>query len=63
MLKTMAYELLLAIPQSSPEYLVAHRLIKVLNYFMPADAAVLQEIPPLSILREFVGECSFYDNH
>ena len=62
-LKTMAYELLLAIPKSAPEYLVAHRLIKVLNYFLPADAGVMQEIPPLSILREFVGECSFYDNH
>ena len=62
-LKTMAYELLLAIPQSAPEHLVAHRLIKVLNYFLPADAGVMQEIPPLSILREFVGECSFYDKH
>ena len=62
-LKAMAYELLLAIPKSSPEYLVAHRLLKVLNYFLPADAGVMQEIPPLSILREFVGECSFYDNH
>ena len=62
-LKTMAYELLLAIPQSAPEHLMAHRLIKALNYFLPADAAVLQEIPPLSILREFVGECSFYDKH
>lgn len=62
-LKTMAYELLLAIPQSAPEYLVAHRLIKTLNYFLPADEGVMQEIPPLSILREFVGECSFYDMH
>ena len=62
-LKTMAYELLLAIPQSAPEHLVAHRLIKVLNYFLPADGNVMHEIPPLSILREFVGECSFYDKH
>ena len=62
-LKTIAYEILLAIPKSSPEYLVAHRLLKVLNYFLPADAGVMNEIPPLSILREFVGECSFYDNH
>ena len=62
-LKTMAYELLLAIPQSAPEHLVAHRLTKVLNYFLPADGSVMQEIPPLSILREFVGECSFYDMH
>ena len=62
-LKTMAYELLLAIPKSAPEYLVARRLLKVLNYFLPVDAGVMHEIPPLSILREFVGECSFYDNH
>ena len=62
-LKTIAYEILLAIPKSSPEYLVAHRLLKTLHYFLPADAGVLNEIPPLSILREFVGECSFYDNH
>lgn len=62
-LKTMAYELLLAIPRSAPEYLVAHRLIKTLNYFLPAGDGILEEIPPLSILREFIGECSFYDMH
>ncbi len=62
-LKTMAYELLLAIPHSAPEYLAARRLLKVLNYFLPVDGKVLDEIPPLSILREFIGECSFYDNH
>ncbi len=62
-LKTMAYELLLAIPHSAPEYMAARRLLKVLNYFLPVDGKVLTEIPPLSILREFVGECSFYDNH
>ncbi|MBP3645294.1 MAG: nucleoside kinase [Clostridia bacterium] len=62
-LKVMAYELLLAIPHSSPEYLVARRLLKVLNYFLPADGSMMNEIPPLSILREFVGECSFYDHH
>jgi len=62
-LKTMAYELLLAIPQSAPEYLASRRLLKVLNYFLPVDGKVLEEIPPLSILREFIGECSFYDLH
>ncbi|MEG1013159.1 MAG: nucleoside kinase [Clostridia bacterium] len=62
-LKTMAYELLLSIPKSAPEYLVAHRLLKVLHYFLPVDGSVLDEIPPLSILREFIGECSFYDMH
>lgn len=62
-LKTMAYELLLAIPQSAPEYLVARRLLKVLHYFLPVGGDVMDEIPPLSILREFIGECSFYDMH
>lgn len=62
-LKTIAYEMLLAIPQRAPEYLAAHRLLKNLNYFLPVDGKVMDEIPPLSILREFVGECSFYDIH
>ncbi len=62
-LKTIAYELLLGIPSTAPEYLVARRLLKVLHYFLPVDGAVMDEIPPLSILREFIGECSFYDMH
>ena len=62
-LKTIAYELLLSIPRTAPEYLVAHRLLKVLHYFLPVDGDVMDEIPPLSILREFIGECSFYDMH
>ncbi len=62
-LKTIAYELLLSIPQTAPEYLVAHRLLKVLHYFLPVSGGMMDEIPPLSILREFIGECSFYDMH
>lgn len=62
-LKTMAYELLLQIPPSAPQYLVARRLLKVLHYFLPVGGAVLEEIPPLSILREFVGDSAFYDIH
>ena len=62
-LKTIAYELLLSIPRTAPEHLVAHRLLKVLHYFLPVDGDVMDEIPPLSILREFIGECSFYDMH
>ena len=62
-LKTIAYDVLSAIPITEPEYLVAHRLLKVLNYVLPVDDAVLSEIPPLSILREFIGECTFYDRH
>jgi len=62
-LKTMAYELLLQIPSSAPQHLVAHRLLKVLHYFLPVSGAVMDEIPPLSILREFVGDSAFYDIH
>ena len=63
MLKTIAYDLLLSIPQSDPAYLVAHRLLKVLRYFLPVDAGVRDEIPPMSILREFIGDSPLYDMH
>ncbi len=62
-LKTMAYEILLSIPRTKREYLTARRLLKILHYFQPVGEDVLSEIPPLSILREFIGECSFYDRH
>lgn len=62
-LKTMAYDILLSIPRTQPEYLTARRLLKILHYFLPVGGDVLSEIPPLSILREFIGECSFYDRH
>ncbi len=62
-LKTMAYELLLQIPASAPQYLAARRLLKMLHYFSPVGGAVMDEIPPLSILREFVGDSAFYDIH
>ena len=62
-LKNMAYELLLQIPSSAPQYLTARRLIKLLHYFLPAVGPVMEEIPPLSILREFVGDSAFYDIH
>lgn len=62
-LKTQAYDLLLSIPRTQPEYLTARRLLKILHYFLPVGEDVLEEIPPSSILREFIGECSFYDRH
>ncbi|MDD3921465.1 MAG: nucleoside kinase [Eubacteriales bacterium] len=62
-LKRASFDLLTRIPAFAPEALVAHRLIKFLQYFLPVDDAVLNEIPPLSILREFIGECTFYDRH
>ncbi len=62
-LKHVTFDLLARIPQTAPEALVAHRLLKFLQYLLPIDDDVLYEIPPLSILREFIGECTFYDRH
>ena len=41
---------------SHPEYAEAHRLLKFLRYFIPISD---KEIPPTSIMREFVGGSSF----
>lgn len=62
-LKTLAYEVLQSIPREQKEYLTARRLLKILHYFLPVGEDVVAEIPPLSILREFIGDCSFYDRH
>ena len=53
-----AYQLLRAIPPESPHYLTARRLVKMLNYFPDVPEAVLEEVPPLSLLREFIGGCT-----
>ena len=57
-LKKYAYGLLRAIPPESPHYLAARRLVKMLNYFTTAPADILDEVPPLSLLREFIGGCT-----
>ena len=62
-LKRASFALLSGIPREAPQALVAHRLLKFLQYFLPVEDALLDEIPPLSILREFIGECTFYDRH
>ncbi len=50
-------ELILAtVPKNCPEYGEAHRLLKFLHYFLPISD---KEIPPTSIMREFVGGSSF----
>jgi len=61
-LKTYVYELLREIPDSSPNYLLARRLIKTLNYLPDLDRGVLTEVPPLSLLREFIGGCTLDEN-
>ena len=59
-LKTVAYPLLQAVPQDDPYYYLANRLLKTLNYFRSAPDSAFNEIPPLSILREFIGGNTFY---
>ena len=58
-LKTVGWDLLAAIDESSPAYLTAHRILKFLQYFLPASKDVIREIPPQSILREFIGGSAF----
>ena len=59
-LKRQVYDLLEAIPKDSSAYLRASRLKKILHYILPATDAALAEIPPLSLLREFIGGCTLY---
>lgn len=55
-LKKHAEPLLEAVPESCPEFADASRLLKFFGYFRHiADA----EIPPTSLLREFLGGSSF----
>ena len=58
-LKKYAYPLLKEIGKDSPYYTRSRRLCKFLHYFK--DLNEESEIPPTSILREFIGGCSFYD--
>ncbi len=55
-LRPHAEIILAAVPKNCPEYTDAHRLLKFLHYFMPVSD---KEIPPTSIMREFVGGSSF----
>ena len=55
-LRTHAEIILASIPKNCDEYAEAHRLLKFLRYFIPISD---KEIPPTSIMREFVGGSSF----
>jgi len=55
-LKRHAEPILAEVPKYCDEYTETHRLIKFLNYFVPIQD---REIPPTSLLREFVGGSSF----
>ena len=55
-LKDLAVPLLEEIPASDETYAEARRLLTFLMLFQPVDA---DEVPPTSILREFIGGSSF----
>jgi len=55
-LKSFVEPLLHEVPDTMPEYGEARRLLKYLDQFTPLDGS---EIPPTSILREFIGGSSF----
>ena len=57
-LKKHIFPLLTAIEPEDPCYVEVRSLVKILNYVLAAD--VDDEIPPTSLVREFIGGNSFY---
>ena len=55
-LRAIAEPVLREVPDTVPEYAEAKRMLKFLDNFVPIDPA---EIPPTSLLREFIGGSSF----
>jgi uridine kinase len=55
-LKRQAEPLLEQVPENCPEYSEAYRLLKFLRYIRPIPE---DQIPPTSLLREFLGGSSF----
>lgn len=55
-LRNHADPILRTIPKNCPEYSEAHRLLKFIHYF---TAVSDKQIPPTSLLREFLGGSSF----
>jgi len=55
-LRNHAEPILSSVPRNCAEYPEAHRLLKFIHYFKPVSD---KEIPPTSIMREFVGGSSF----
>ena len=57
-LKKHIFPLLTAVPPEDPCYDEVRSIVKVLNFVQEAD--VDDEIPPTSLVREFIGGNSFY---
>ncbi|MGN0067443.1 MAG: nucleoside kinase [Bacteroides sp.] len=55
-LRSHAEPILSSVPRNCPEYAEAYRLLKFIRYFTPVQD---NEIPPTSLLREFLGGSSF----
>lgn len=55
-LRPYAEQILREVPNTEPEYDEARRLLKFLENFVPCPA---EEIPPTSVLREFIGGSTF----
>ena len=55
-LRLHAEPILMSVPRNCPEYSEAKRLLRFINYFVPVQD---NEIPPTSLLREFLGGSSF----
>lgn len=56
-MRPYAEEILRYFPRDTPEYAEAYRLRRFLSYFTPIAA---KDIPPTSLLREFLGGSSFH---
>jgi uridine kinase len=56
-IKTQAEPLLEQVPENVPEYSEAYRLLKFLKYIKPIPD---RQLPPTSLLREFLGGSSFH---
>ena len=57
-LKKHIFPLLTAVPPENESYDAVRAIVKILNYVQEAD--VDEEIPPTSLVREFIGGNSFY---
>ena len=55
-IKSQAEPLLETVPENAPEYSEAYRLLKFLKYI---KAIPNRQVPPTSLLREFLGGSSF----
>ena len=56
-IKTQAEPLLQRVPENCEEYAEAYRLLKFLKYF---KGIPYNNLPPTSLLREFLGGSSFH---